>query len=281
MLDVILDSCLDILKAVPILLLVYAILYALETRIRTAPLLLEKARRLGPFFGALAGAVPQCGFSAAAATLYNSGWLAPGTLVAVFVATSDEAIPLLLANPQAGRNVLLLIGCKVALAIIGGYVLQWTLLRGGTVRRGQAPVMPEEACGCCGTTALPAILGRTVKTTLFLLLTLLTINLAVYAVGEDTLQTLLLSGSILQPALCALIGLIPGCAISVLLTELFLNGTLSFGAVIAGLSTGAGFGYVLLLQKRGARRDALKIIGATYLVGVTGGTLLQLLLPAL
>lgn len=281
MLDVILDSCLDILKAAPILLAVYALLYLIETRMRSTPALLEKAQRLGPFFGALAGAVPQCGFSAAASALYNSGYLAPATLVAVFVSTSDEAIPLLLANPGAGRNVALLVGCKIALAVIAGYLLQWTVFRGSKVRRGRVSIVMDEGCGCCGPSPVGAILWRTVKTTLFLLVTMLLINMAVYAIGEEALSSLLLSGSVLQPALCALIGLIPGCAISVLLTELFLGGTISFGAVIAGLSTGAGFGYMLLLQKRGGRKNALKIIAATYLVAVAGGTLLQLAFPAL
>lgn len=279
MLDVLLESCLDILKTVPILLGVYALLYLIETRLRSTPRMLERAQQLGPFFGALAGSLPQCGFSAAAATLYNSGWLAPATLVAVFVSTSDEAIPLMLANPDAGRNIALLVVCKIVLAVAGGYILQWTLFRREAIRREAIEI--DMDCSCCGPSPLGAIVGRTLKTTLFLLITMFVINAAVYLVGEDTLSHILLSGSLLQPALCALIGLIPGCAISVLLTQLFLGGTISFGAVIAGLSTGAGFGYVLLFGEGRSRKDALRIVGATYLVAVVGGTLVQLLFPLL
>ena len=115
--------------------------------------------------------------------------------------------------------------------------------------------------------------------TLFLGITLLIINLIVFWIGEDTLQSVLLSGSIFQPAITALIGLIPGCATSVLLTELFLSGSISFGAAVAGLSTGAGFGYLILLKNCPDRKEGLKIILWTYLCSVAAGMMLQLLVP--
>lgn len=280
MFDVLADSCLDILKTVPILLAAYALTHILETRMRAAPLLPEKMRRLGPCFGALAGLIPQCGLSAAAVTLYNSGYLTPQVLVAVFISTSDEAIPLLLASPEAGRNILLLISCKIALAVTGGYLLGCTLFRGCKVRRGRVSVATGTHSSCSAS-PVRAVLRRTARTAVFLLVTMLAIHLAAYRAGEDALSSLLLSGSALQPALCALIGLIPGCAISVLLTGLFLRGTISFGSAIAGLSAGAGFGYVLLLQNRAGRHKALRVIAATYLVAAIGGTLLQFALPEL
>ena len=115
--------------------------------------------------------------------------------------------------------------------------------------------------------------------TLFLGVTLLIINLIVFWIGEDTLQSVLLSGSIFQPAITALIGLIPGCATSVLLTELFLSGSISFGAAVAGLSTGAGFGYLILLKNCPDRKEGLKIILWTYLCSVAAGMVFQLLVP--
>lgn len=280
MFDVLTDSCLDILKTVPVLLAAYALTYILETRIRAAPLLLKKTQRLEPCFGALAGLIPQCGLSAAAVTLYNSGYLTPQALVAVFISTSDEAIPLLLASPEAGRNILLLISCKAALAVTGGYLLGFTLFRGCKTRRGRVSVATGTHSSC-STSPVRAVLRRTARTTVFLLVTMPAIHLTTYCVGEDALSSLLFSGSVLQPTLCALIGLIPGCAVSVLLTGLFLSGTISFGAAIAGLSTGAGFGYMLLLQNRAGRHKAFRIIAATYLIAVIGGTLLQLTLPEL
>lgn len=278
MIDVLLDSCMDILKTVPILFVVYALLYYIETRMRSVPTLLYKAQQLGPFFGALVGSVPQCGFSAAAATLYTSGWLAPATLVAVFISTSDEAIPLLLAHPGSVKNITFLILCKIAIAVIGGYALRYTVFRKEQYQPSKIHFQLEDDCSCCGGSAFGSIVGRTIKTTVFLLVTMILIDLIVHFAGEEKLASLLLSGSLWQPALCALIGLVPGCATSVLLTELFLKGTISFGAVIAGLSTGAGFGYVLLFQKRDNRQNALRIIAATYCIAVIGGTLIQLII---
>lgn len=281
MLDVVIDSCLDIVKTMPILLVVYMVMYFLETRMQTMPAMLEKVQRLGPAVGAVVGTVPQCGFAAAASTLYNNGYLAPATLIAVFLSTSDEALPVLLSQPNAAPDVLLLILCKLVLAISGGFILQHTVFRGergAIVPTAHEMPAPDAHGVCCRESMLSAVLWRTVKTTLFLMLTMLTINLLLAGLGEQALSVLLLDGSLLQPALCALIGLIPGCAISVLLSGLYLQGAISFGAVLAGLSTGAGFGYVLLLQKKSGRRHAAKIILCTYAVATLGGMLVQIFL---
>lgn len=273
----ILHSLEDVLKSAPILLVVYAALYWFEHKLRATPALMEKTQKVGPVVGALAGSVPQCGFSAAASALFAEGFLAPATLVAVFLATSDEAIPLLLSSGR-GQEAALLIVTKLVLATAGGYVLQWTVFR----KRPQSskPVridIGHQGDHCCGTSPFSAIVWRTGQTCLFLLATLVAINLTIELVGEDSIATLLLTGSLLQPVLCALIGLIPSCAISVLLTQLFLSGAIGFGGLIAGLSTGAGFGYMILLRDKSSRRRALPVIAATWVIAVLGGILCQLI----
>lgn len=266
----------DVFKSAPILLVVYAVLYWLEHKMRAAPALLEKAQKVGPVIGGLAGSVPQCGFSAAASALFAEGFLHPATLVAVFLATSDEAVPLLLSGGMA-RETLLLLLAKLALAVVGGYLLQWTVFRKGL--RSTAPVRVDISHhgDCCGPSVISAIVWRTVHTCLFLLGILVVINLAVELVGEDTIGSLLLGGSLLQPVLCAIIGLIPSCAISVLLSELYLSGAIGFGGLIAGLSTGAGFGYMILLREKSSRRRALPVIAATWVLAVLGGMVCQLI----
>lgn len=274
LLDVLLDSVLDIVKTLPILVIVYALLYWLENRMRTTPALLEKAAQFGPFCGALAGAVPQCGFSAAASALFLDGYLAPATLVAVFLATSDEAIPVLLAGGHGVGDVIRLVAVKTVLATAGGYLLRFTLLR-ERPHFGEPLEIEVEDCSCCEGGAIPSVLWRTVKTALLLFVVLFVFNTGVHLIGEDRISSFLLSGSVFQPVLCATIGLVPSCAISVLLAELYASGAIGFGSMIAGLSTGAGFGYMILLSDPGQRKDAYKIIALTWVLAVTGGIIAQ------
>lgn len=277
MLDLLLDAVMDILKTLPILLVVYALLSVLENKLKTTPALLSKTAQFGPVCGALAGAIPQCGFSAAASALYLDGYLAPATLIAVFLATSDEAIPILLASPNGVRDTILLLVCKTILAVVGGYFLLATVFR-RKIRFDEPIEVEMEDCGCGSAGLFPSVLWRTAKTAVFLVVILLMVNLAVYFVGEDRLSALLLGGTIFQPIICATIGLIPSCAISVLLTELYVSGTIGFGSLIAGLSTGAGFGYIILLSDRSKRKKAYAIIAATWVLAVIGGIVTQYIL---
>ncbi len=279
MLEVLTDSALDLVKTLPILTLVYAFLYWVENRMRRVPAMLEQAARFGPLCGALAGSVPQCGFSAAASALFLDGCLAPATLVAVFLATSDEALPVLLSGGAGAADALRLLAVKLVLAAAGGYLLRLTVLK----QRPRLTGVPHEhahaeaeGCSCCGGGgAAVAVLGRTVRTALLLFFVLLAFNTAVYLVGEARISALLLSGSVLQPVLCATIGLAPSCAISVLFAELYTSGAIGFGSMVAGLSTGAGFGYMILLSDRSQRRSAVQIIALTWLLAVAGGVTVQ------
>lgn len=278
MLDVLTDSALDLVKTLPILALVYALLYWMETRMRAAPALLEKAARFGPLCGALAGAVPQCGFSAAASALFLDGRLAPATLVAVFLSTSDEALPVLLGSGRGAADAARLLAVKLVLAAAGGYLLRFTVLRNRPRPRSCGGARPDGGeCSCHGCGPIPAILGRTLKTALLLFAALLLFNAAVFFVGEARISALLLSGSALQPVLCATLGLIPSCAVSVLLAELYVGGAIGFGSMVAGLSTGAGFGYMILLSDRSRQKESFRIIGLTWALAAVGGIAVQLL----
>lgn len=265
------DAFFDVLKTVPLLLLVYALLYYIENRLTDTPALLSRTAQFGPAVGALAGSIPQCGFSAAASALFSAGYLAPATLVAVFLATSDEAVPVMLAGGASAKSILALLVVKFVLAALGGYLLRCTVFR----RREVKLEIELNAYGCGE--PLPNILGHTLKTSLFLFAVLLALDLVLLAVGEDRLASVLLGGSIFQPLLCAVLGLVPSCAMSVLLSELYVSGTISFGALVAGLSTGAGFGYIVLLGEKQGRRRAAPVILATFILAAVGGTVTQLL----
>ena len=271
------EAFFDVLKTVPLLLVVYALLYYIENRLTNTPELLSRAAQFGPVVGALAGSIPQCGFSAAASALFSAGFLAPATLVAVFLATSDEAVPIILAGGASVQQVVLLLVVKFAIAVIGGYVLRCTVFRRHKAGTDGPLEIEMGDCGC-ETSPVANILSHTIKTTIFLFVVLFALNMVVHGIGEERVASLMLTNSIFQPLLCAVLGLIPSCAMSVLLSELFVGGTISFGALVAGLSTGAGFGYIVLLEEKEGRHRALPVIAATFATAVIGGTLVQLLI---
>ena len=269
----------DIVQAIPILLIVYALLYWIENRLRSTPALLEKSAEFGPVVGALAGLIPQCGFSAAAAALFGDGFLAPATLVAVFLATSDEALPILLSEGASGTEIAALFGSKFVLAVVSGYSLR--LIWGRQKNRNhEIEVDMEGGCGCgCDHGPLRGILGRTLETTILLFVITFVLELAVHSIGTDRLATIMLKDSVFQPIICAVIGLIPSCAISVVLTQLYTSGVIGMGSLIAGLSTGAGFGYMVLLGNENGRRHARPIILATLAFAIIGGIITHFLFP--
>ena len=283
-LDVWLECILDLLKTAPILLIVYLFIGWLETRMDMVTRIVTSTEPAGPIIGALVGSIPQCGFSTACSALYVRGFLAPAALISVYLATSDEAIPVLLAGDNDVKTVLLLIVVKIIIAVIAGYLFYFTIFR----KSWHPEELPDDEvemdeletdCACCQNNAssfIGFVIGRTLNTLGFLLITMLVLNTIIYFIGEDTVSSLLLQGSVFQPVLCALIGLIPGCAVSVFLTQLLAGGAISFGSAIAGLSAGAGFGFILLLREA-PRKDALKIIGCTYLAAVIAGMIIDLI----
>ena len=290
MTEVILETVLDIVKTVPILFVVYLIVGWMETRADSVVRLVTTAEPLSPLIGALVGAIPQCGFSVGCSALYCRGFLGPAALIAVFLSTSDETIPVLLANgAENWKTVALLIVIKLVIAIAAGYFFYLFVFR---TRLSEMDLPDDEVDGdemddmnvscscaaCSGGSLVSFSISRTLTTCLYLLITMLILNIIVELVGTETLAKLLLEGTLLQPALCALIGLIPGCAVSVLLVELFLSGAISFGGAIAGLSAGAGFGFILLASDAPRRSEAVKIILCTYLAAVAAGVIIQLVM---
>ena len=194
------EAFFDVLKTVPLLLVVYALLYYIENRLTNTPELLSRAAQFGPVVGALAGSIPQCGFSAAASALFSAGFLAPATLVAVFLATSDEAVPIMLAGGASVQQVVLLLVVKFAIAVIGGYVLRCTVFRRHKAGTDGPLEIEMGDCGC-ETSPVANILSHTIKTTIFLFVVLFALNMVVHGIGEERVASLMLTNSIFQPLL--------------------------------------------------------------------------------
>ncbi|KMZ52570.1 putative manganese transporter [Dorea sp. D27] len=274
--DVLLDTALDCLKMLPFLFAAFVLIEALEyySSDFTARLL-AGVGKAGPVVGAAAGCVPQCGFSVLASNLYAGGIISVGTLLSVFIATSDEAVLIILSNPGRGKDVLFLLLTKVVIAVIAGYVTDAFLSRGIAVQKKSGELC--SGCGCEGEGGIlrPA-LNHTVKIFIYLFIFTGLLNFCIEVFGIDELSKVLLGNTIFQPVIAAVIGLIPNCAASVILTQLYLNGAISFASVIAGLCTGAGVGLVVLFKVNRHRRENMKILAVLTAVGIISGIVLEL-----
>ncbi len=280
-------ALLDGLKMLPFLFLAYLILEYTEHRASDRfTHLLSHSGPLGVPLGAALGLIPQCGFSVAAANLYCGRIITPGTLIAIFAATSDEALPILLSVSGSGAKILWLLVFKTFFAIAAGYLFDLLFYRRKCPadhchhddERDHAYGHLCSSCGCehDGGILKPAI-RHTLQIFLFLLAVTFLLNIAMELLGQERIAKILLSDSVLQPFATALVGLIPNCAVSVFLTKLYLIGSVSFGGVVAGLFTGAGVGLAVLFRLDRSLKDNLKLVGYIYLAGAVSGILSELL----
>ena len=282
----------DTLGMMPWLLGIYIALEVLENR--SEAFIGEKiSHKMGaaPLLGALFGCMPQCGFSVIAATLYTRRCISLGTLLAVFVSTSDEAIPVILAQHDKAPLVLWLLLVKVVLATIAGYAID-LIFKKNTPKESHSPhgpIVPEGGhrhCDCHGhgleiprwKTFFLFPLKHTLKVLFFIFVVSLAIGLLIAKFGEKGMERIFLSGTFFQPLIAALVGLIPNCAASVAITEVYLKGAITFGSAIAGLSASGGLGTLVLLKENKDRKETALIIALLVLISLTAGILLNLFL---
>lgn len=273
---ILLHTATDSLRMLPFLFAAFLLLEGLEhysgSWIRKTMMQIEKA---GPVAGALFGCIPQCGFSVMAANLYAGGIISPGTLLAVFLATSDEAVLILIGHPGNGPQIAALIAVKLVIAIAAGYGADLLLSRFFINTREIEDLCHH--CGCHNHHGIvrPA-LNHTVRLFAYIFLCTLVLNTVIEAAGLESVSTFLLNGSIFQPFLAALLGFIPNCAASVLLTELYLGGALSFASVIAGLCTNAGVGLIVLFKVDPDKKECIRFTVLLYICAAAAGILLHL-----
>lgn len=271
--DIILDSFIDAAKLLPLLFLVYLLVEYLEHKNnKFMQNMFIKSRRSGPVLGAVFGTVPQCGFSVIASDLFSRRAISAGTLIAIFVATSDEAIPILLAHPDKLTYMLGLIGIKLLSAIIFGFAIDFAVKPKIETADNEAHEHFHGNCESCDDGILKSAIVHSVKIFVFIFL----VNIILGAAAEflEPYMKTVTDNKLLQlPVSCAF-GLIPNCAASVVLTELFLAKTISFSALAGGLCTGAGVGLIVLFRQNKSKKQNFAILGAVYLIGIlTGATI--------
>ncbi|MDD5806242.1 MAG: putative manganese transporter [Eggerthellales bacterium] len=279
LMDVVLDAAVDTLKLLPFLFLTYLAMEALEHHAgERSEEAVRKAGSLGPVVGAVLGVVPQCGFSAAASTLFAGRVITVGTLLAVFLSTSDEMLPILIAEqaPLSLIGQVLLI--KVAVAIVVGFVVD-ALVRLAK-RDGDGHIHIHELCEqehCdCEDSVLVSAVKHTLQVTLFIFLVALVLGFVIEWVGPEALASFMSQNPALSVVAASLVGLIPNCAASVAITELYLEGALGFGAMMGGLLVSAGVGLLVLFRTNRPMGLNFAITGVLLAVGVAFGGLLTL-----
>ena len=273
--DAILDGVKDTARLVPFLFLTYLVMEYIEHRTsdktRAA---IRRADRFGPLAGGLLGAFPQCGFSAAAASLYAGRVITAGTLIAVFLSTSDEMLPIFLSSRVDIRLILKVITIKVIYGVIAGFLVDFLFRRLNIRKIGAGIHGICEAQHCdCEKGIWSSSLKHTLSIALYILVISVALNLFLEAVGTQNLEHLVFNQPVTGEILAGLIGLIPNCAASVALTTMYLDGAMSAGAMMSGLMVGAGVGILVLVRSNRSRQESLKIIAILYAAGVIGGLL--------
>lgn len=277
MLHIIEHSLLDTLKLVPFLFLTYLLMEYIEHRTSNkVKNVIHKSGKAGPFLGGLIGAVPQCGFSASAAGLYAGRIISLGTLIAIFLSTSDEMLPILISESVDIRLILQIVGLKILVGMIAGFCIDFVMHFKEKKKEEEWKIhdMCEHDHCHCEKSIFKSALVHTLQVTFFILVVNFILNFVMEFAGEEALKNVFFTKSILGEMVAGLVGLIPNCASSVVITQLFLEGVISFGQMMSGLLVGSGIGILVLFRVNKGWKENLKILALLYVIGVISGMVL-------
>ncbi len=270
MLEVIQDTLLDTIKLLPFLFVAFLIIEFIEHKLSNKQEnIISKSGKLGPIVGALLGAVPQCGFSVLATNLYVTRIISLGSLISIYLSTSDELIPLMISHNAPITKILSIVSIKVVIGMISGFLID-LLIRKTT--KSDFVLCEDEDCDC-DHSIIKSSLIHTLKIAFFILIITFLINILFHYVNLSFLESALKNNKILTPFIASLIGLIPNCASSVMISELYLNNLISLGTTLSGLLTGSGVAIMVLVRKNKNISENLFIIGLIYIIGVIWGLL--------
>ena len=276
--DILKDTTIDTVKLIPFLFLTYLAMEYLENKAgqKTVRMLLGAGKK-GPVIGGILGVVPQCGFSAAAANLYSGGVITVGTMIAVFLSTSDEMLPILISESVPVVAIVKILGSKVIIAVLSGLIVELVyvrLLKKQEKEMDIHVVCEEEHCHCEDGIVVSA-LKHTVKIFCFIFLISLVLNSVIGLIGEEALAGLFSGLPVVGELIAALVGLIPNCASSVVITQLYLDGIIRSGAMMAGLLVNAGVGFLVLFRLNRDYKQNAAIIATMYALGVFWGVVVE------
>lgn len=272
--DVIIDTLVDSAKLIPFLFVAFLLIEYIEHKMsKKMENSLKKSGRFGPIIGGLLGAIPQCGFSVLASNLYVTRIITLGTLVAVYLSTSDEMLPILLSSGVAISKVLIIVLTKVVIGIICGIIIDLFVRK---QEKLDYHICDDEHCDCEESILKSAVI-HTLKTLLFIAIITFALNLLFAVVNEVKISKLFLKGNIFASFISSLIGLIPNCGASIMITELYLKNVISFGTCIGGLLTGSGLALLVLFKTNKNIKENIKILLIVYFIGAIFGTIINIL----
>lgn len=278
MIDVVIDTLIDSVKLLPFLFVTYIIMEYLEhktsNKVKSA---IQKSGRFGPLIGGLLGTIPQCGFSVAATNLYATRIINIGTLLAVYLATSDEMIPIMISEGIPITTIIKILGIKLIIAVIVGFLIDLIIqTRKNTEEEKIVDLCEKEHCDC-EHGILKSALKHTVNIFVFIVIIIFIINMIVYFIGEENIANFLQANPVLAPVLASLIGLLPNCASSVILTQLYVQNVIPVSTMIAGLLVGAGVGLAVLFKMNKKLKENIEIVVLLVVIGTLSGIILQML----
>ena len=275
MLEVIEETLLDSIKILPFLFVTYLIMEYIEHKMKEkSKKAIKKSGKYGPLIGSIVGIFPQCGFSVSATNLYAGRVITLGTLISVYLTTSDEMIPILISEAVSPIIIIKILAIKLVIGIIHKKKHE------KTEEEKEIEIehlCDEDHCHCEEGSILKSALKHTINIFIFIIIITFIINTAVYLIGEENIASLLLNQKILGPIVASLIGLIPNCAASVILTNMYLENVISAASMISGLLTGAGVGLAVLFKTNKNIKENIKIVFMVYFIGAISGIILELI----
>lgn len=281
LLEILEETSLDTLKLLPFLFITYLIMEYIEHKTsEKVKDTIQKSGKFGPLLGAIVGIFPQCGFSVSATNLYSARVITLGTLISVYLTTSDEMLPILLTEAISGTTILTILGIKLIIGITAGFVIDAIMRL--TRRNKQEKQKIEELCEhehChCEEGIVASSAKHTLNIIVFIFLITLVINGIITLIGEETIAIFISRNVVLGPIIAGIIGLIPNCASSVILTELFVENVIAMPVLISGVAVNAGVGLLVLFKTNTNIKENLSIVSILYVIGVLSGIILQVIL---
>ena len=276
--EILLDTLLDAIKLLPFLFVTFLLMEYIEHGFtKKGKEKIKKAGNLGPFFGSLLGAVPQCGFSVMATNLYATRIVTLGTLISIYLSTSDEMLPILISQKCSFSIIIKILLIKVLIGMLAGFIIDFIIRKKTKSSNYEIKKFCDEEHCDCEHGIIKSSIKHTFNILIFIIVITLLLNLGFYYFGNDNIEKLFLKNSFFSPFISSLIGLIPNCGASVALTELYLNNVISFASVISGLLTGSGVALLVLFKINKNVKENVKILLTLYFIGALSGIVIEII----